>query len=61
MFTAVASEESGKRKEASADRKSSKSALSYETFINNQREATAAYAQAQTRAIHIKPNPTLLL
>ena len=33
----------------------------HETFVNNQREASAAYAQAQTRAIHNKPTPPLLL
>ena len=33
----------------------------HETFVNNQKEASAAYAQAQTRAIHNKPTPPLLL
>ena len=41
--------------------KVSESAVSHEDFVKNQKEATAAYAQAQTRAIHNKPTPPLLL
>ena len=41
--------------------RASDTARSHETFVNSQKEATAAYAQAQTRAIHNKPTPPLLL
>ena len=41
--------------------RASDTAMSYETFVNSQKEATAAYALAQTRAINNKPTPPLLL
>ena len=41
--------------------RASEAAASHETFVNSQKEATAGYAQAQTRAIHSKPTPPLLL
>ena len=41
--------------------RASETAASHKTFVDSQKEATAAYAQAQTRSIHNKPTPPLLL
>ena len=65
VYTTAKEENNGRKGEsavweASAESKASESALSHEAFVNNQREAAAAYAQAQTRAIHNKPTPLLL-
>ena len=37
------------------------SGLAGHTFVNKQMEATAAYSEAQTKAIHNIPTPPLLL
>lgn len=54
------SEEKEREKKESADSQRPESASSYDVFVNKQREETAAYAQAQTLAIHNKPTPSLL-
>ena len=54
----TATESRNKKKEK---KEKSQAAADHDEFVNKQTEATAAYSEAQTRAIHNKPTPALLL
>ena len=64
VYTTTEEEKKGGKEKSAVQlsaAKASESAVSHEAFVNSQKEATAAYAQAQTRAIHNKQIPPLLL
>ena len=59
-INAVSTTVTKNRSKKSEKKERSRAAADHEEFVNKHTQATAAYSEAQTRAIHNKPTPPLL-